>query len=334
MKIAFVGTGVMGKSMAGHLLKAGHEVVGFDSDLYRRCTFEAGGVIAKVPSIDKDVRDAEPADFKVADAVIHLAALSNDPLGNLDPETTVGIMRLLDRINRTGTTVCGPNNIANSVGPNGTLPGFSIGTGNFYVRPADATNTTALGRYQFLNPALGCVVGTPYNLTATDLANNPTAPGTVCQVDTQNLYGNVTPDIERFGGSAKFTAKVGDNIVINGTNFISVTDVTFNGTSALTWTVNSSTKITAVVPSGATTGAVEVTNTGGTSSSGISLTVVEAPVITSFTPVSGAVGTSVTITGTDFTGATSVKVGANAAVFTVDSDTTAKPMAVSPKMIA
>ncbi|KIU26543.1 TonB-dependent receptor [Sphingomonas melonis] len=112
--------------------------------------------------------------------------------------------------NRTGTTVCGPNNIANSVGPNGTLPGFSIGTGNFYVRPADATNTTALGRYQFLNPALGCVVGTPYNLTATDLANNPTAPGTVCQVDTQNLYGNVTPDIERFGGSAKFTAKVGD----------------------------------------------------------------------------------------------------------------------------
>ncbi|MCJ1883208.1 hypothetical protein LNY03_29295, partial [Pseudomonas nitroreducens] len=59
--------------------------------------------------------------------------------------------------NRTGTTVCGPNNIANSVGPNVTLPGFSIGTGNFYVRPADATNTTALGRYQFLNPAVGCV---------------------------------------------------------------------------------------------------------------------------------------------------------------------------------
>ena len=114
---------------------------------------------------------------------------------------------------RTGTRVCGPNNVANGLDANGAFTnGFAIGTGNFYVRPANATNTTALGRYQLLNPTAGCRVGTPYNPTAAELALpiNATAPGTVCQVDTQNLYGNVTPDQERFGGSARFTAKVGD----------------------------------------------------------------------------------------------------------------------------
>ena len=116
--------------------------------------------------------------------------------------------------NRTGTTVCGPNGIANGLDQNNQYTnGFAIGTPTFYVRPANATNTTALGRYQLLNAAAGCRVGTPYNPTAAELALpiNATAPGTVCQVDTQKLYGNVTPDIERFGGSARFTAKIGDS---------------------------------------------------------------------------------------------------------------------------
>ncbi|MCU6454492.1 TonB-dependent receptor [Sphingomonas sp. A2-49] len=115
---------------------------------------------------------------------------------------------------RTGSRVCGPNNIANGLDANNAFTnGFAIGTGTFYVRPANATNTTALGRYQLLNPAAGCRVGNPYNPTATELALpiNATAPSTVCQVDTQKLYGNVTPDQERFGGSARFTAKLGDS---------------------------------------------------------------------------------------------------------------------------
>ncbi|MEG3091439.1 TonB-dependent receptor domain-containing protein [Sphingomonas sp. PB1R3] len=114
---------------------------------------------------------------------------------------------------RTGTLVCGPNGIANGLDQNNQYTnGFAIGTPTFYVRPADATNTTALGRYQLLNPAAGCLTGTPYNPTAAELAlpANATAPGTVCQVDNQRLYGNITPDIERVGGSARFTAKIGD----------------------------------------------------------------------------------------------------------------------------
>ena len=92
MRVVVTGhKGYIGTVMVPMLQAAGHEVTGYDIDLYRQCTFEAGGNIADVPAIAKDVRDAEPADFKGADAVIHLAALSNDPLGNLDPETTYAI---------------------------------------------------------------------------------------------------------------------------------------------------------------------------------------------------------------------------------------------------
>ncbi|WP_380783088.1 TonB-dependent receptor domain-containing protein [Sphingomonas sp. R86520] len=114
---------------------------------------------------------------------------------------------------RTGSQQCGPNNISNGLQSDGTLNGFTIGTGNYYVRPANAANTVATGRYQLLNPAAGCLNGTPYNLTAAQLATtaNATAPTTVCQVDNTNKYDMVTPNNERFGGSARFTAKVGDN---------------------------------------------------------------------------------------------------------------------------
>jgi nucleoside-diphosphate-sugar epimerase len=76
------------------LLRSGHEVVGLDSDLYTRCTFEAGGRIASVPHIRKDVRDVVCADLEGIDAIIHLAALSNDPLGNLNPDLTYDINHL------------------------------------------------------------------------------------------------------------------------------------------------------------------------------------------------------------------------------------------------
>ena len=51
--------GYIGTVMVPMLLKAGHEVVGLDSDLYKGCTFAAGGSITEVPLIRKDVRDAD-----------------------------------------------------------------------------------------------------------------------------------------------------------------------------------------------------------------------------------------------------------------------------------
>jgi nucleoside-diphosphate-sugar epimerase len=76
------------------LVRAGHDLVGFDTDLYERCTYPSGGNDLQVASIHKDVRDAETGDLVGFDAVIHLAALSNDPLGDLQPELTDEINHL------------------------------------------------------------------------------------------------------------------------------------------------------------------------------------------------------------------------------------------------
>jgi nucleoside-diphosphate-sugar epimerase len=83
--------GYIGTVMTPMLLAAGHEVVGLDCDLYRRCTFAAGGDIADIPAVAKDVRDVEAGDLEGFNAVIHLAALSNDPLSDLDPELTYDV---------------------------------------------------------------------------------------------------------------------------------------------------------------------------------------------------------------------------------------------------
>jgi nucleoside-diphosphate-sugar epimerase len=80
--------GYIGTVLTPMLVRAGHEVVGLDSDLYSRCTYSGGGEILEVPMIRKDTRDVEASDLLGFDAVLHLAALSNDPLGNLRPELT------------------------------------------------------------------------------------------------------------------------------------------------------------------------------------------------------------------------------------------------------
>lgn len=78
--------------MVGVLSRAGHTVTGFDTDLYDGCDFGEPGLA--VPSIRKDIRDATPGDLQGFDAVIHLAALSNDPLGCLDESCTYDINHL------------------------------------------------------------------------------------------------------------------------------------------------------------------------------------------------------------------------------------------------
>jgi nucleoside-diphosphate-sugar epimerase/SAM-dependent methyltransferase len=73
------------------LVDAGHEVVGLDSNLYERCTFGRGGTPPDVPTIKKDIRDVRGKEIEGFDAVAHLAALSNDPLGDLSPSVTYDI---------------------------------------------------------------------------------------------------------------------------------------------------------------------------------------------------------------------------------------------------
>jgi nucleoside-diphosphate-sugar epimerase len=93
MKVLVTGHhGYIGSVMVGVLHRAGHDVSGLDTYLYEGCDFGDDGM--SVPSIRKDIRDVEPADLRGFDAVIHLAALSNDPLGCLDESCTYDINHL------------------------------------------------------------------------------------------------------------------------------------------------------------------------------------------------------------------------------------------------
>jgi len=90
MKILLTGhKGYIG-AVAGPLLcAAGHEVSGLDTDLFAGCEF--GVTAPDIPEVRKDLRDLTQADLEGFEAVVHLAALSNDPLGNLDADLTYAI---------------------------------------------------------------------------------------------------------------------------------------------------------------------------------------------------------------------------------------------------
>lgn len=78
------------------LAAAGIQVTGCDINLFDRADFPPGGPIPEVENLGKDIRDLTPADLDGFDAVVHLAALSNDPLGQLRPGLT-------QKINHEGT---------------------------------------------------------------------------------------------------------------------------------------------------------------------------------------------------------------------------------------
>jgi nucleoside-diphosphate-sugar epimerase len=90
MKLLLTGhKGYIG-AIAGPVLRAaGHEVVGLDTDLFAGCEF--GPASESIPEIRKDLRELTRSDLDGFEAVVHLAALSNDPLGNLNPDLTYDI---------------------------------------------------------------------------------------------------------------------------------------------------------------------------------------------------------------------------------------------------
>jgi nucleoside-diphosphate-sugar epimerase len=90
MRVLITGhTGYIGAVLTPFIAAAGHDVVGLDTDLFEHCTF--GDAPAQFPTIRKDLRDIVPSDLEGFDAIIHLAGLSNDPLGNLNPDLTYDI---------------------------------------------------------------------------------------------------------------------------------------------------------------------------------------------------------------------------------------------------
>lgn len=90
MKVLVTGhDGYLGSVMVPLLAAAGHEVVGFDTNWFTGCDF--GPAARAMPGVRADLRDVRPEQLRGFDAVIHLAAICNDPLGDLNPSTTFAI---------------------------------------------------------------------------------------------------------------------------------------------------------------------------------------------------------------------------------------------------
>src|SRR4051812_1362850 len=90
MKVLVTGhDGYIGCILVPLLREAGHETVGLDSGLFSDCEF--GPYEAGVETLRMDVRDVQADDLRGFDGVIHLAAISNDPIGDLNPGCTYGI---------------------------------------------------------------------------------------------------------------------------------------------------------------------------------------------------------------------------------------------------
>jgi len=81
--------GYIGAVLVPMLKHAGYQVVGLDAYLFEDCLF--GTAAPSIPALRRDIRDIQVSDLEGFDAIIHLAALSNDPLGDLTPESTYAI---------------------------------------------------------------------------------------------------------------------------------------------------------------------------------------------------------------------------------------------------
>ena len=192
-----------------------------------------------------------------------------------------------------------------------TITGTNFNSPN--VTDVEINNTNAASFRIDSGTSITAVVGTGTTTGAVEVTN---ADGTD-SFGTFTVGATTCPTITSFTPTC---GPVGTSVTITGTNLTGATSVTFNNVTATT-SGNSATQITATVPATATTGPIRVTTPNGTGSSLTNFTVAACPTITSFTPTFGPVGTSVTITGTNFTGATPVTFNNVAATFVVNSAT-------------
>ncbi len=218
-----------------------------------------------------------------------------------------------------------------SVAGDGLKPitGLTLGTdGNFYGTTGNG-GTKNFGSLYKITPAGSESVLYSFCSVSCSDGIGPATP-LVLHTDGK-FYGNTNGN--SLGGSVFYSfdvgfkplvdlvtwsAKVGKTVEILGQGFTGTTGVSFNGVNAAFSNV-SDTYMTATVPAGALTGTVTVTTFTNTMKSNRAFLV--TPQIKSFTPASGIVGTSVTITGVSLIQATKVTIGGKPASFTANSDT-------------
>jgi hypothetical protein len=197
-------------------------------------------------------------------------------------------------------------------------------TGSFNAGTLTLTGTATVAAYQValesvtFSTTSTSVIPRTINWTVTNSFAS-SAPA------TSTVYILLPPTVNSISPTSGPSAG-GTSVTITGTNFTGATGVTIGGAAATSFVVVNNTSITAVTPAGTPgTASVVVTTSGGSNSANSLFTYVAPPTVNSISPTSGptAGGTSVTITGTNFTGATGVTFGGAAATsFVVVSDTT------------
>jgi len=202
--------------------------------------------------------------------------------------------------------------------PQYTLTVDTTGTGTVTLSPPGGIY------YQGSMVALSAIPGSGHEFGGwsgglTGLAN----PDTLVMDANKNVTAAFNP-IPHHPIITSFTptdGEVGTEVTINGMNFNSVSDVTFNGLSATGFVIDSDIQIRAAVPSGASNGLIGMANPFGTGTSADSFFVWYPPVISSFDPAYGHAGTEVTLSGSGFDEATAVLFNGVSAAFVIDSDT-------------
>ncbi|MFQ5637076.1 MAG: DNRLRE domain-containing protein [bacterium] len=135
-----------------------------------------------------------------------------------------------------------------------------------------------------------------------------------------NGNGNGSNNIPVISGFTPVNGNIGTEITLVGSHFTGATSVTFNGTPATVFAVDSDLQVRATVPAGASSGKIAVTTNDSTGTSRSDFIVLAPPGIASFTPTSGAPGTVVTVSGNNFTSVTAVSFnGTPASAFVVRS---------------
>ncbi|MDB5058110.1 MAG: cell surface receptor protein [Chloroflexi bacterium] len=199
-------------------------------------------------------------------------------------------------------------------------------------QPPEATNTASPTATSTASPT-ATITATP----TPSSTSTPTATETASQTATETASPTVTITASPTATNTAIPTPVltslsptsgpaagGTSVSITGSGFTGATSVTFGGVAAVSFTVASDTQITAVTPPGGGTVDVAITTPGGMATGPGAYTYVVAPDLTGVNPSSGltAGGTSVTLTGMGFTGATAVTFGGIAAAsFSVVSNT-------------
>ncbi len=266
---------------------------------------------------------------------------------------TVPASRVLDTTTGVGAPVApipAKGTVTTEVAGNGGIPASGVAAVVLNVTAKNATASGALKVYTAgtWKPAGAYLTFAPGAIVSELAIVAPSSSGAISVASTSSGKVDVTADVLGYVLSTSATppppspavtglsptsgpAAGGTAVTITGTDFTGATAVTFGSTTA-TFSVTNSTTIAATAPAGTGTVDVTVTTGGGTSTTNAAdkYTYVTppppppSPAVTGLSPTSGpaAGGTAVTITGTDFTGATAVTFGSTTATFSVTNATT------------